>query len=74
MRPIDENGWLVPKDGTKARLIYGLAKAGLKATAIQPFLADGTTLGCIRVHISRIRNPHSRRRRQLFPGAPASPR
>ena len=66
-RPIDENGWMVPRDGTKSKLIYGLARAGLKATAMQKFMPEGTSLGTIRVLLCKIKHPKPQfRDRQRF--------
>lgn len=57
LRPINEDGWIVPREGTKSKMIYDLLRVGMKATAIHRFMPEGTSLGTIRVLICKIRHP-----------------
>lgn len=52
-RPRDDDGWPVPKPGTKARIIYGLRKYGLTARQISN--ETGYNVNTVRVMIAENR-------------------
>jgi hypothetical protein len=64
MNPIDANGWMVPKRGTKAREVYALMTYGLKPRQIMKHL-PGTSINCIRVMAWKIRKPKAKRRQSI---------
>ena len=53
----DEHGWMIPKDGTLSRKIYGLLVQGKGTTEIASAL--GIKIANCRVLAHRIRNPEA---------------
>jgi hypothetical protein len=53
--------------------VYGLMKAGLKATAMLPFMPEGTTVETIRVLACKIKNPMLRPKNRPLYTSPYSP-
>lgn len=54
-RPRDANGFMVPLEGTKSRVIYELLRRGLRTREI--IEATGYSPGSTKVLIHKIRNP-----------------
>ena len=56
IRPIDERGWLVPREGTKFREVYGLMIHGMGSGEIAKVFPT-TNPNVIRQMVFRIKNP-----------------
>jgi hypothetical protein len=63
IRPIDERGWLVPREGTKFREVYGLMIHGMESWEISKVFPT-TNANTIRQMIHRIKNPKPLRLRK----------
>lgn len=53
--PIDENGWRIPKEGTRSAIIYEAYRNGISPTKIAENL--GISVGAVRVLAWKIRHP-----------------
>lgn len=65
-RPRDENGWRIPKDGTRRREVYDLLKAGKSRREIRDALPNcsDNAVGSL---INQIRRPDARKDTRPFP-------
>lgn len=52
---LDANGWLIPRDGTRSRIIYDLTKSGVSPQHIAARL--NMTSNSVRVMLSHMRHP-----------------
>lgn len=55
VRPRDEDGWIVPRPGTRARSFYDLAKCGYMHSEIAKITK--ALPSTVRVELQRIQNP-----------------
>lgn len=62
LQPRNDNGWRIPRVGTKSHDIYRLARQGKKPRAIAAEL--NISNGVVRVSLFRIRNPGTANARQ----------
>ena len=64
MNARNEQGWLIPKEGTKSWIVYNLMMNGFKARDIAD-LIQAERIATIRVMCSQIKNPTKKNASQL---------
>ena len=70
MRPIDERGWLVPRQGTKFREVYALMINGFGSREITKLMPDLKS-NHVRQIVFRIKNPTNSRKRSQWNMVPS---